>query len=183
MAQWSMLSGHSPPSPVAFSAPILVLRVAGHSLAIRQSDVEEILPLPRLTPLPEAPPILLGVFHLAGAVVLVLPLAALLGLAGPAEGIALYHHLLLLRPRDGEPRLALRVDRVTDILNAAPALLPPGESFNDCVEGDLRLDGGLVPLISGERLLTVYERTRMVAFAARQAERAEAFATDRLPLP
>lgn len=162
------------------SLPVLLMRVAGQTVAMKQHDVVELLPLPRLMPMPEAPPILLGVFHLAGDVVLVLPMAALLGLVGPAEGTPLYHHLLLLPKQPGRARMALLVDRVTDIVPADATLLPPGESFNDCVEGDIRLEGGLVPVLSADRLLTAYDCARLAAFAARQAERDAAFA---LPEP
>jgi purine-binding chemotaxis protein CheW len=159
---------------------VLLMRVCGQSLAMRQQEVAEILPLPRLVPLPEAPPIVLGAFHLGGDLVLVLRLAALLGLSRPAEGNPLYHHLLLLteqagRARGGQPRLALMVDRATDILAAEPTVLHPGESFNDCVDGDIRVDGVLVPLVTAGRLLTAHEAARLDAFAARAAIREAAF--------
>jgi chemotaxis signal transduction protein len=155
----------------------LLLRVSGQVLAIRQREVVEILPLPRLAPLPAAPPIVLGAFHLAGEPILVLRLASLLGLAGPAEGDPLYHHLLLLPEQKGQPRLALLVDRVTDSLAADPTLLPPGESFNDCIDGDIRQEGALVPLVAAGRLLAAHEAARLAAFAARAAARDAAFAT------
>lgn len=158
-------------------SPVLLMRVAGQTLAMRQQDVVEVLPLPRLAPLPEAPPIILGAFHLGGESVLVLQMAMLLGLHGPAEGNPLYHHLLLLPEQPGRPRLALRVDRVTDIVAADPTLLPPGESFNDCIEGDIRLDGALVPMLAAERLLTAHEAARLAAFAARGAARDAAMMT------
>jgi chemotaxis signal transduction protein len=166
--------------------PVLLMRVSGQTLAIHQQDVAEVLPLPRLTPLPEAPPVVAGAFHLAGEIVLVLRLAALLGLAGPAEGDALYHHLLLLHGSPGEeapgeeapgedaPRRTLRallVDRATDSASAESAPLPAGESFNDCIAGDIRIDGALVPLLSARRLLTADEAAALEAFAARAAAR------------
>jgi chemotaxis signal transduction protein len=167
------MSSDAPPQA---SIPVLLMRVSGQTLAMPQQEVIEILPLPRLAPLPGAPPILLGAFHLAGEIVLVLPMAALLGLAGPAEGNPLYHHLLLLAAQPGRPRLALLVDRATDILAADPALLPPGNSFNDCIAGDIRLDGTLVPMVAAERLVAAQEAARLAAFMARRATREGAFA-------
>jgi purine-binding chemotaxis protein CheW len=155
--------------------PVLLIRVAGQQLGVRQRDIAEILPLPRLAPVPEAPPVLAGVFSLAGNPVFVLPMNSLLGLSGPAEGTALYHHLLLLPAQRGDARLALRVDRVTDTIQSEPQPLPRGESFNDCVEGEIEHGGALVPLVSVGRLLTLYERERLQSFAARESSRAAIF--------
>ena len=152
------------------------MRVSGVTLAMRQREVTEILPSPRLAAVPEMPPIVLGAFHLGGELVLVLRMAALLGLSQPAVGDPLYHHLLLLQEQPRRPRFALMVDRATDIVMAEPRVLPAGETFNDCVGADIRIDGALVPLVTADRLLTVHERERMAAFAARAATRGAAFA-------
>ncbi len=173
MPLWGMPSD----TPREASLPVLVMRVSGQTLAIRQREVAEILPVPRLSPVPEAPPIVLGAFHLGGEPVLVLRLASLLGLSRPPEGNPLYHHLLLLPEHPARPRLAFLADRVTDTLMAEPTVLPPGESFNDCIDGDIRVDAALVPLVAADRLLTAHEAARMAAFAARSAARDAAFAT------
>ena len=164
-------------TPKEASLLVLLMRVCGQTLAIRQREVAEILPLPRLTPLPGAPPVVLGAFHLGGELVLVLRMADLLGLSSPAEGRPLYHHLLLLPEHAGVLRLALLVDRATDILAADPALLPPGASFNDCIDGDIRVDGAVVPLLTAARLLSAHEGAKLAAFAAHAAARDAAFAT------
>ena len=155
--------------------PMLLLRVAGHRLAVRRQEVDEILPLPRLTALPGAPPILLGGFQLARELVLALPLAGILGLTGAAEGASLYHHLLLPTARPGETCLAFLVDRVTDLATVTPRALSPGESFNGCVDAEVCIDGGLVPVIGLPHLLNAYEAERLAAFAARTATRAAVF--------
>jgi purine-binding chemotaxis protein CheW len=166
-----MSPAHLPDNPSDASLPILLFRIAGRQLAIRQSAVAEILPLPRLQAVPEAPPLLLGAFHLGAETVFVLALARLLGLSAAAEGNPLYHHLLLLPSRAGEMRLALLVERVTDCVLAEPHLLAPGVSFNDCVDGDLRYQGELVPLLGTGRLLMAEERARLAAFASRSLAR------------
>lgn len=156
---------------------MLILRVSGLTLAVRQGEIDEIMPLPHLAPLPEAPPIVLGAFRLGQELVLVLPLAGLLGLSGPSEGTALYHHLLLLPPIADRPRIAFLADRVTNLLHATLEPLGSGESFNGCVEGEIRLPSGeLVPVIGTRHLLTAYEGERLRAFAARQAARDAVFA-------
>lgn len=164
-----------PDNPPDAPLPVLLLRTAGRQLAIRQSAIAEILPLPRLEMVPEAPPILLGAFHLGGETVFVLPVAGLLGLTAEPEGNPLYYHLLLLPSRSGRTRLALLVERVTESALAEPHLLAPGGSFNDCVEGDLRYQGELVPLLSVDRLLLAEERARLAAFAERSLARGAGF--------
>jgi chemotaxis signal transduction protein len=158
-------------TPVVAMISVLLLRVSGQTLALRQDDVAEILPLPRLVAVPEAPAIVRGAFHLGPELVLVMRLAALLGLVGAPEGDPLYHHLVLLTRARGQARLALLVDRVTDVVRAAPALLPSGHSFNDCVAGDIRVADAPVPLLSAQRLLTARETALLAAFAARAAAR------------
>ncbi|WP_419758106.1 chemotaxis protein CheW [Acidisoma sp.] len=164
-----------PEAPGDTSLTVLLMRVSGLTLAIRQRDVVEILPVPRLAVVPEAPSVLAGAFQLAGDLVLVLRMATLLGLPAKAEGDPLYHHLLLLPAQAGRPKLALLVDRATDILEAAATILPPGESFNDCVDGEIRIEGALVPLLAASRLLTADEAARTEAFAARAVAREAAF--------
>jgi chemotaxis signal transduction protein len=149
---------------------ILSLRVSGQSLAIAQTEVIEVLPVPRLATVPEAPEMVTGAFRLGAETVLVIRLATLLGLTAQPEGDALYHHLLLLPARDGAARLALLVDRVTNLHRIEPTLLPAGHSFNDCVTGDVQIDGAVVPLLAVARLLTAKD----LAFAEAFALRAEA---------
>ena len=163
-------------APDDTSLTVLLMRVSGQTLAIRQREVVEILPVPRLAPVPEAPPIVVGAFHLGGDLVLALRMASLLGLEGPAEGNALYHHMLLLPAQVGRPKLALLVDRATGILEAESTVLPSGESFNDCIDGEIRVDGRLVPLLAASRLLTAHEAARTTAFALRAAARNAVFA-------
>ena len=162
----------------AETVAILLIRVAGQSLAIRQTNIAEILPLPQLTRVPEAPPILRGAFHLGPELVLVLPMADLLGLTGPVEGTALYHHLVLIPWREARTRIAFLVDRVVEITQAQSRLIPSTASFNHCVEGDLRYEGALVPLIALPRLLAAQEEARLAAFAARARLREAAFASE-----
>jgi chemotaxis signal transduction protein len=123
-----------------------------------------------LVTVPEAPAMVAGAFRLGVETVLVIRLATLLGLTAPPEGDALYHHLLLLPVSEGAARLALLVDRVTNLHRIEPTLLPAGHSFNDCVTGDVQIDGALVPMLAVARLLTAKD----LAFAEAFALRAEA---------
>ncbi len=81
---------------------------------------DEILPLPRLWRPPGAPASLAGFLNLAGEAVAVLDLAALLGLSAPA-GRGLYRHLVVC----AAPRIALMVERVTDLVTVPPDAVRP----------------------------------------------------------
>ena len=65
----------------------IVLSLGEDRYGIELTDVREVVPEPFLTPLPGAPPAVLGVVNLRGEVVPVLDTAALLGLA-PLNRIA-----------------------------------------------------------------------------------------------
>jgi purine-binding chemotaxis protein CheW len=93
--------------------------------------VEEILPPQRVIPVPRAPSFVEGMLHLRGALLPVVDLRQRLSAteAPPSPKTRLLVCLL------GRRRLALRVDRVTEVLRVrrseikpAPALLSPGRT-------------------------------------------------------
>lgn len=93
--------------------------------------VEEILPLQRVTPIPHAPSFVEGVLHLRGIILPVVDLRRrLLGQATPETPKS-----RLLVCRLGTRRVAVRVDRVAEVLRVrrgdikpAPALVVAGRS-------------------------------------------------------
>ena len=87
---------------------VLACALGEERYGIRKELVAEVIPEGAVTPLPGAPPAVLGLAGRAGRLYAVLDLAAVLGLP-PAGGTAPGHLLLL---REGPRRLALRVDRV-----------------------------------------------------------------------
>src|SRR5918997_3595908 len=88
----------------------LVLPIGADRYALELIDVREVVPEPLLTPLPDAPPGVLGLVNVRGDVVPVLDTAALLGL-GRLErvefvAIADAHVGLAGLATDGEPSTA-----------------------------------------------------------------------------
>ncbi len=65
---------------------LLVLTVAGERYGIETAHVLEAIPLQGLTPLPGAPPVLLGVVNSRGRILPVVDLRRLFGLAGQGVG-------------------------------------------------------------------------------------------------
>jgi purine-binding chemotaxis protein CheW len=93
--------------------------------------VEEILPPQRVIPVPHAPSFVEGMLHLRGALLPIVDLRK--RLSGTAEPPSPKSRLLVCLL--GRRRLALRVDRVTEVMRVrrsdikpAPALLSPGRT-------------------------------------------------------
>jgi len=125
------------PGPAA--APVLVLAIGAERFGLPLDRAAEVLAAEPPTPLPGAPPVLLGLRARAGRLHAVLDLARLLGLPEPVEareGEGWGGHDVLLRPLAGDRaqdraqdragRLALRVGRVLAVLSPVP--LPPGRA-------------------------------------------------------
>jgi len=148
----------------------IVFIVGEETLALRQEDVRRVLPLPALGRPPGLPQIVEGILDLAGVAIPVVRLDRLFGF--PAPPLHPYQHLLLLS--SANPPLALLVDRVTDVLrDMGPRIthLGPGETFNDCVVGQLAHGTKSVHLLSAERLLNEHERQALADFQRMEKRR------------
>ncbi|WP_018262909.1 chemotaxis protein CheW [Methylobacterium sp. WSM2598] len=113
---------------------VLLCRVGTECLALPLDAVAEVAPFRPCTPVPGAPPALIGLSGRGGALLSILDLATALDLPPlPAEAGA---HLVVLR-RDA-PRLGLRVERALAVLDALldPGPAPPGRA----VAGHARAD-------------------------------------------
>jgi len=113
---------------------------------------------------PGLPSPLEGILNLAGTAVPVLRLDHLLQL--PEQMPGLYSMLILLKGVcDG--RIAMLVDRVSEILSIQESLLlPVGEehSFNGCAEAAVPVRGQVVHLLSPTRILLEKERESLSGF-------------------
>ncbi len=115
---------------------LCAFRVGNEEYAIDIMRVEEILPPKIVTPIPRAPALMQGVLHLRGAILPVVDLRArLLGDSGPESPRS---RLLVcyLGPR----RVAVRVDRVTEVVRVRRSELKPAPAF---------ASGGRPPFVVG----------------------------------
>jgi purine-binding chemotaxis protein CheW len=155
--------------------PVVVFALGAARCALRQAEVRELLPLPRLWRPPGAPRCVEGLMNLGGEAIAVVPLAPLLlpGAEEAEEGpeAQLYHHLILLR---GGP-VALRVPRVLEAALVAPERLRPvarRETLNGCVEAEIEEEGGgLTHLLDAGRILLLREREALADLARAAAAR------------
>jgi purine-binding chemotaxis protein CheW len=137
----------APQGPAA-SGTFVQVRVADESYALAVEDVIEVSPLDSTTPLPGAPPGLLGLRNVRGSVLPVYDLGALLG-AG-VQGRA----SRLVVVADGSFRAGFAVDEVTAV-GPLPARAPAEASF---LLGSALLDGRLVGVVDVAALFADAER-------------------------
>jgi purine-binding chemotaxis protein CheW len=110
--------------------------------------VRELALPPPLTPVPHAPPSVLGYVNLRGHVHLVLDLKRLLGQGATAHTPDT--RLVLFKPALGDPFGAL-VDRAGDIVAVAPESVEAAP--DGLVSGVGKLDGGLLILLDARKFL------------------------------
>ncbi|AWB21921.1 chemotaxis protein CheW [Methylobacterium currus] len=94
---------------------LLVCRAGAETVGLPLEGVAEVFPFRPCTPVPGAPPSLVGLTGRGGILVSVIDLAVALG-AAPAPAEESLGHVVALR-RDG-PRIGLRVERVLSVVEA-----------------------------------------------------------------
>ena len=103
------------PMPAAANSSFVTLRAGGENFAIEVCFVREILEYSPITPLPQAPPFLLGVINVRGCTVPVVDLCIKLGL--PTVPVSVDTRILVLEITVAGPQLVvgLLVDKVFEV--------------------------------------------------------------------
>jgi purine-binding chemotaxis protein CheW len=116
------------PAPEAFGASgekLLIFDLASEKYAIPIHDIAQIIDLPPVTPVPNAPVFLAGIFSLRGRIVSVIDVARRLGLAGMDHEAPKVVVLDL-----GADHFGLLVDRIDQVVDVnLSSLEPPPEGF------------------------------------------------------
>jgi purine-binding chemotaxis protein CheW len=140
--------------------------LAGQAAALPLENVQRIVPMAQLSKPPGLPSLLEGILNLSGSAVPVLRLDRLFQL--PSQRLGLHSALIIVNSiADG--RIALLVDRVSDILTIPEnGLLPIGQddSFNGCAEALVSAGGQTIYLLSAKRLLLEKDREALSQFQA-----------------
>ncbi len=131
--------------PVSAGQRVIVFRLDRERYAIELTKLAEVLPFKQCTPVPGAPPRLLGVINLRGELHGVLDLSQLLAI--PTNESADSGFILVLRHSDR--RVGLRVDSIEDLNEIRPEELTVSTSGN-YVKG---LASGTLPLLDADKLL------------------------------
>jgi purine-binding chemotaxis protein CheW len=119
------------------------VRVGQEHYALAVEQVLEVAEAARLTPVPGAPPEVLGVHNLRGQVIPVIALAALLGLGQEDPARIVVVEL-------GDRRAGLAVDAVLDVVELPPASEPSQSPY---LSGATLVDGTLVGLLDVDAVL------------------------------
>lgn len=138
-------------------AQVLTFEAGGRSLAIATADVSEVLAVPRITRVPQAPPGLQGLANLRGKVAPILSVDVLLG--GPGSGRA--SRIIVLT---GDEPIGLAVERIGAMRHLAPP--GEGEGLTDLVEAEA---GATRLLQRGPLIAAAFEGLRSRPEAARPA--------------
>jgi purine-binding chemotaxis protein CheW len=167
------------PAQAGGEAQYLVFALAGLRCALPRAAVRELLPLPRLSHPPFQPEALAGFANLGGTPLPVLALRHLLGLTREAPVDPLYRHIVVVEDSLPNRRTGLLVDRVLDLLAAAPAdhhPVPPENSLNGCVTADIATPDGFVHLLDPSRILLAREKESLEELTRRAAARLDEWA-------
>ena len=138
----------------------VVFRLEGQRYALHLSQVERVVPMVAVSPLPHTPAVVVGVINYRGAVVPVLDLRPRFGF--PRREFGLTDHLLL--GRTTRRTLALPVDEVVGVSEVpveaalASSTLLPGVGY---VTGIVALADGLLFIHDLEALLSMDEEGRL----------------------
>lgn len=138
----------------AAGAELITVRIGGQQFAIDIMSVREIRGWAPSTPLPHAPPHVRGMINLRGAVLPVVDLGALLGLAPTS---ACSSSVVVVAEIDG-CQVGLLVDAVCDILLVADRMLQEApdvgaETVRRFVRGVMTTATGIVTLIRLDEIL------------------------------
>jgi purine-binding chemotaxis protein CheW len=154
------------------SIQLVAFAIERRAFALELSTVRRVIRAMEVTPLPNAPAVILGVVNVQGEVASVVNLRQRFRL--PARAISPTDHFILVNmpapaPRGAARKLALVVDEVTGVLELAPdSLVVNDELVPDLeyVQGIAKVAGDLVFIHNLARCLSLHEATVLDAALA-----------------
>ncbi len=151
-------SALGPEKSGATERPMVVFSLDDQRYALPLDRVERALRVVAITPLPEAPAIVLGIVDLGGAVVSVINLRE--RFQHPPRAIRLSDHLIVATT--GKRTVALLVDDAKGVIDGASGkVVPAGEILPGLklIDGAMKLEDGLILIHDLDRLLSLDEQT------------------------
>jgi len=126
----------------------------GLLFGIEVEKIQEVLNYLEITPVPLAPPVVLGLINLRGQIITAVDLRQRLGLNMRADSRLSINIVI----RSNQDALSLLVDSVGDVVEAGEeTFFPPPETMypknRDLIRGVHKLDGQLMHVLSTERAI------------------------------
>ena len=132
---------------------LLIVRLAGRRIALPAREIEAVVELEGLTPVPGAPAHIAGLSALRSRVLTVIDSRASLGLPADAEAGATE---AIVVPSGGHT-YALLVEQIEDVIQAAgepgPLQAPPGAGWDRVAKGVVEAEGDLLLLADPHLLI------------------------------
>jgi purine-binding chemotaxis protein CheW len=144
---------------VARAIAMVCFALGDGSYAVRAEHAREIVPVPRITPVPSAPAFVMGAVNIRGAIVAVVSVAALLGFRAPASTGA--DARIIVADVSGAV-VGLHVDRVIGIYEvAAQHIGPPFAQLEAepgaCIEAEFDHGGTVVCVVDAAAVVRMLE--------------------------
>jgi purine-binding chemotaxis protein CheW len=162
------------------TADFLVFHSSGQHCAFPLGEVQEVVPMARLSTPPGLPSLLAGFLDLGGTAIPILRFDRLFHL--PPQLAGLYTPLIILRQSGGQSS-GILVEGVKNIVRAQPSALlplPSNQVFQDCATSSIEVDGDAIHILSLERILLEKERRIVAEFQVKEQERLRDLVGDRL---
>jgi purine-binding chemotaxis protein CheW len=134
--------------------PLVVFSLDGQRYALPLGRVQRSIRAVAITPLPEAPAIVMGIVDLGGTVIPVVNIRKRFN--HPPRPVRLSDHLVVATT--GKRTVALLVDETTGVIDVSPeTFVPAGQILPgiDLVNGAVKLESGLVLIHDLDRLLSL----------------------------
>jgi purine-binding chemotaxis protein CheW len=146
------------PTPATREEQLVVFRLGEDYFAMLISNVNEIIRLQKITPVPKAPPFVEGVTNLRGRVIPVMDLRKRFGVTPKPAG---YAARIIVVEQD-QRLLGMMVDAVDEVLTVPTSSIEPVDEMVVSVDaeflaGIVRLDERLIILLDKEAVLSAGE--------------------------
>jgi purine-binding chemotaxis protein CheW len=146
------------PTPAGQEEQLVVFRLGEDFFAMLIANVNEIIRLQKITPVPKAPPFVEGVTNLRGRVIPVIDLRARFGIAPKMDG----HMARIIVVEQGERLLGMIVDAVDEVLTVPEDAIEPVDEMvvsvdSQFLSGIVRLEDRLIILLDQEQVLSAGE--------------------------
>lgn len=128
----------------------------GQRYALHLAHVERVIPLVAITPLPQAPPVIVGMINVKGRVV---PVASIRMRFGRPERLSVIGDQIVIA-HTSRRRMALIVDAAIGVIEiAGHQIVPAGDIIPgmDYIEGVAKLEDGMILIHDLDRFLGIDE--------------------------